>query len=133
MSSAILEILDKDLNVIGFGEYNGTSDSVPPEFVIDYETEMAGKKAYFLGGWDLPKNCKHATKDVTLFSNYGGGFYWPSKVCMECRCITGTLSPYEPDYGYSIQPKDEKKFWAGFRAEGYPRKGDPREGDKSSV
>jgi hypothetical protein len=125
MSSAVLEILDKDMNIVGYGEYNGTSDSVPPEFVIS-EDEIVGQKPYFLG-------CNHEPQKVILFSNYGGGFYWPSEICIRCKMIIGTLSPYEPDYGYFPQPTDEKKFWEKFRAEGWPKEGDPREGDDLSA
>jgi hypothetical protein len=125
MSSAILEILDKDLNVIGYGEFNGTSDTVPPEFVTSFD-EIDGQKPYFLGWGDDKFSCNHVPQDITLFSNYGGGFYWPSQVCMKCKMIIGILSPYEPDYGFLPVSENEKKFWEKFRAEGWPKDGDPR-------
>ena len=125
MSSAMLEILDLvTLNVIGYGEYNGTSDSVPSEFVTDY-SEIEGQKSYFLNYKDcICENKFH--QGVILFSNYGGTSYWPSKVCIKCKVITGVTSPYAPDYGYIPQPEDEKKFWNKFHAEGWPKDGDPR-------
>src|ERR1039457_1392461 len=132
MSSAVLEILDiVTLKTIGWGEYNGTSDSVPSEFVIDYEKEMEGQKPYFLGYKDCVCRDKFH-QGVILVSKYGVTSYWPSKVCMKCKVITGVTSCYEPDYGYSVQPDDQKKFWAGFRAEGWPKDGDPRKSDDLS-
>jgi hypothetical protein len=125
MSSAILEILDiVTLDIMGYGEYHGTSDSVPSEFVINYN-EIEGQKPYFLGYMDCICDVKFH-QGVILYSNYGGGFYWPSKVCMACKVITGITSPYEPDWGYSITPKDEEIFWERWSKEGWPKSGDPR-------
>jgi hypothetical protein len=131
MSSAVLEILDKDLNVVGYGEYHGTSDTLPPEFVVDYEKEMKGKRPYFLGWPD--EECNHDDNiDVILFSNYGGTNYWPSKVCMKCKVITGMLALYEPEEGYIPNPPEEKEFWRKFHADGWPKRGDPRKSDALS-
>ena len=131
MSSSILEILDiVTLDIVGYGEYNGTSDSVPSEFVTNY-SEIEGQKPYFLHY----KECTCDTKfhqGVILYSNYAGGFYWPSKVCIMCKVITDITSPYEPDWGYSIAPKDEEVFWDRWKKEGWPKDGDPREDDDIS-
>lgn len=125
MSSAILEILDiVSLDTIGYGEYNGTSDSVPSEFVINYN-EIKGQKPYFLGYKDCTCDVKFHQRAI-LFSNYGATFYWPSKVCRICKVITDITSPYEPDYGYSLPPESELKFWDKWRTEGWPKNGDPR-------
>jgi hypothetical protein len=124
LSSAVLEILDKDLKVIGYGEYYGTSDTVPPEFVIDYEKEMAGQKPGFLGWPD--KECEHDDNiDVILLSNYGGESYWPSKACMKCKVITGITSPYEPDYGYGSPTDEQRKPYTELYKKGYPKDGNP--------
>lgn len=123
MSSAILEILDKDLNIIGWGEYHGTSDTVPPEFVTSWD-EIQGQKPYFLGWPD--KDCKCDDNiDVILLSNYGGESYWPSKVCMRCKQITGITSPYEPDYGYSNPTDEQRKPYMELHKKGYPKDGNP--------
>jgi hypothetical protein len=127
MSSAVLEILDKDLKVVGWGEYHGTSDTVPDTFVTN-EDEIIGQKPYFLGYAD--KKCTHDDNiDVFLFSNYGGTEYWPSKVCMKCKQITGMTSPYEPDYGYRNPTDEERKPYIEMHDKGYPKDGDPRELD----
>lgn len=126
MSSAVLEILDiVTLDTIGYGEYHGTSDTVPTGFVINYEKEMEGQKPGFLG-WN---ECLCGVKfhqDVILVSKYGGGFYWPSKICMQCKAITGIATPSEPEEGYTPNSPDVKKFWKEFHAEGWPKDGDPR-------
>jgi hypothetical protein len=127
MSSAILEILDKGLEVIGYGEYNGSSDSVPNEFVIDKD-EIIGQKPYFLSYKKLDY-CKHNDNiGVILFSNYGGGKYWPSKVCMKCRMITGITSPVEPDWGYHSPTDEDRKPYKELYDKGFPKDGDPRDG-----
>lgn len=126
MSSAILEILDIiTLNTIGYGEHHGTSDSVPSEFVINYEKEMEGKKPGFLSYRDCICNTKFH-QGVILYSEYGGGLWWPSKVCMVCKVITGITSPYEPDWGYSLPSDKQRKPYTELYDKGYPKDGDPR-------
>lgn len=136
MSSSVLEILDcatlKTIGNVGYGEYNGTSDTVPSEFVVDYESEMQGQRPYFLG-WNECICSDKFHQGVILFSRFGGGFFWPSKACMKCKCITGVTSPYESENGYTPLSGDEKKFWKDFHAEGWPKDGDPRESDALSA
>lgn len=133
MSSAVLEILDiKDLSVLGYGEYHGTSDTVPSSFVIDYEKEMEGQKRGFLG-WNECKDHNYHHIDVYLLSHYGGPIYWPSTVCIKCKAIVGILSPVEPDWGYSFPSEIDRKLYTELYKKGYPKDGDPRESDDISV
>jgi hypothetical protein len=31
--------------------------------------------------------CDHEPEEVVLYTNYGGGFYWPGKACRKCNMI----------------------------------------------
>lgn len=128
MSNAICEILDENLNIIGYTEYHGSSDLCAPEFVNTKDEVWPDGKSYNLGGWDKLKKCKgHINKKVIIYNTYGWGNYWPTTVCIECKVITGILSAHMPDWGYTVIPDEEINFWQNFRAEGWPKDGDPRD------
>lgn len=89
MSHALGEVI-KDGKVVGFFEYNGTSDiacSAVQKSVTDVTTY-----------WRSPDNCRkcecgRAPESVILYSSYGGGFYWESTACFHCMAITGERIP----------------------------------------
>ena len=126
MSNAICEIMNEDLVTIGYGEYAGSSDIMAPEFVGKSDEVWPDGKAYQLRGWDKLRNCNHKRLKVICYTYYGGGFWWPSEACLECKVITGRLSPYEPDYGYAMPSEKVRHEEEKWRSEGWPRNGDPR-------
>jgi hypothetical protein len=81
-----------------FYEYGGTADVCSPtlretpELVSQFWRQRGPGKS-----WDDIKACTHA-EDVTIWSGYGGGFYWPGKACQTCALITDNHNPYEDDH-----------------------------------
>lgn len=75
--------------VIGWFEYNGTSDITIPMF---YDTQEEMSANWRSDNWRECICDKLGMKDerpVTLYAHYGGGFHWQSKACFHCKTITG--------------------------------------------
>lgn len=119
MSSARAEYFTPAGDFIGYGVYSGTSDVLAP--AITRECDWAE------GGWELLAACQHEGEEAIVYSDYGGGSYWPGRVCRECRIWKGELSPY-PDQGWSYYngpTPEEEAFYEKWKAEGWPKKGHP--------
>lgn len=125
MSDALLELFAPDKTVIGYSVYHGSSDTVHPDVIFDTIEEAMAARHNF--GDDHPE-CKpedHVSLVAWAYSHYAGGFHWPTWYCTKCRHITGRLSPYPVDYGWSIPTDDEAEAERIWREWGWPRKGTP--------
>lgn len=112
MSNALGIVFDKDtLEIIAYYEYNGTSDICNS---ILRKTEKEVRVNWRKSGWLHCDDKEHKHKDVFIYSEYGGGFYWEGKICTRCRVITDGFDPHEtrdgrPDLGvtaYDSMMKD---------------------------
>lgn len=89
-----------DGNVIGHFEFNGTCTVAC--------TAIRSTKEEVREHWRSPENMAECTcttpdyTDVTLTTDYGGGYEWPAKICQRCHAIVEGKSPddREPDNGW---------------------------------
>lgn len=93
MSHANGEIIQGD-KVIGYFEYNGTSDVAISSIWNSYEEMLSHWRT---GLWGICSCEKPQWEDVKLYTDYGRGFYWSAKVCLKCKTITKNLMPFEDD------------------------------------
>jgi hypothetical protein len=89
MSHAYGEVI-KDGKVLAFFEYDGTSDIA---ISCLHNTEAELQAQWRSGVWN-ECTCGQPGSDVLLYTNYGRGCFWPGKVCLACRAITGGRDPY---------------------------------------
>lgn len=81
-----------------FYEYQGTSDVCNPilrKTLSDVSHWWRKHDEEAHARW---KACKHDGEEVTIYSDYGGGFCWPGRACRECSCITQNTMPWEDMY-----------------------------------
>jgi hypothetical protein len=76
--------------IVGYFEYHGSSSRA--ETVI-YPTE-----AFYLRSGQVNEcTCGKPPVDVLLWTEYGGGYYWPSQACLDCKAIVGERYSFERD------------------------------------
>jgi hypothetical protein len=100
---------------------SGTSDVLCPNMA---ETQDAawdygkgrGARADGRNAWDVLRDCKHAKADGWVYSDYGGGFYWPAGYCAECMVVHGPLAPW-----WILEGSDAPEDWLGE----WPKDGRP--------
>ena len=95
MSHAQGEVYKPDGTLVGYYEYNGTSDVACPKIVKTAQELQAGWRNSNLE-W-IKCSCGKPPADVVIYSDYGDGFYWPGKACEECKCLIEPLMPYDDD------------------------------------
>ena len=71
-----------DGKIVGYFEYHGSGSHA--ETVI-YPTEAFDLRS----GQVNECTCGLPPIDVLLWTEYGGGFYWPSQACLACQAIVG--------------------------------------------
>lgn len=130
MSSATAEIFDKGGQRVGWGVYSGTSDVLDPNIASDPDAawdyaKNFGRRRDQRNAWDVASRCSHTDEEGWAYSDYGGGFHWPTHFCRECMVVTGELCPWGQDYGWSLPSPEqvaEQKAWheAGWPHDGYP-------------
>ncbi len=77
--------------VIAHFEYDGTVD-VAISHLCDSAEEV--QSTWRDKNWmECADTGTHSHVPVTLFTTYGGGFYWPGIVCLRCRAIVSRTSP----------------------------------------
>ena len=119
MSSSFALIKFKTTGNIYYGCYNGTSDILipfiyTPEECYNKETDCYcaisyGKELNKLHkSWAFPDNVTDLD-DVEIYSDYGGGFYWPGKGSESARMVDYYLDPFEECWGEDL--KDGKPDW----------------------
>ncbi len=96
---------------VGWYEYNGTADVCCTRIFdsIDLLSEHWRK--------DVDAECKCGKKPtpVILYTNYGGGYYWLGKACLQCKAIVEGLAPWdEPER----DPMNDGHPLTGIRADG---------------
>ncbi|MBY0545842.1 MAG: hypothetical protein K2W95_00990 [Candidatus Obscuribacterales bacterium] len=95
MSHAYAEII-KDGKVIGWGEYNGTSDVMLPK--IRESEEEVWKHWRERDPFQYQCKCAEPKPEpVIVYSHYGCRFWWKSEACLTCRVLTGELCPDDMD------------------------------------
>ncbi len=101
---------------VAFFDYNGTSDVCVSNLVESIDDVHFRKMKW------IYCTCGDPSTDCFLYSSYGGGYYWPGKVCMKCKAITEGLQPYEVScddrmcnkYGCDHWPKDGHPLKADY-------------------
>lgn len=94
----------RDGKIVGYYEYNGTADvtctriNTTEDEVNDlWRTDAAWRNCA----------CGKPDVDVVLWADYGCGYHWPGKACLECGAITDGFSPYQDEEDYCRAfPKD---------------------------
>lgn len=77
--------------ILGYFWYAGVVNMAQPTI---YPTLAEAVRLWRQGpsGWDRIGACHHEPLTAVLYSTYGSGSYWPTRVCMECMVI---LSEYD--------------------------------------
>lgn len=80
----------QDGKLVGWSYYNGTADVLYSSIRQSLRDVCNGIDE----GW---RNCTCGKPplDVILYSDYGGGFWWPAKACLECKAIIEPLMPFD--------------------------------------
>lgn len=95
MSHAHGKVLaDEEGQVLGHFEYNGTADVACTRIAVS-EDDMQRT-------WRSKDNmavctCGQPPSRVYLFTNYGSGFGWWSRACLQCRAITGPRNRFDAE------------------------------------
>lgn len=118
MSRAFGLVRFKTTGNIYYGCYNGTSDIMLPFLctpeecydekldcycAIIYCQELRKKR----GSWDFPSDVTDLD-EVEIYSDYGGGFYWPGSGSESARMLDTHLNPWEEVYD---EVKDGRPDW----------------------
>lgn len=97
MSHSYGEIWSLAGNLLAYFEYNGTVDVCQSRLFNTREEVWANWR-----GKDFHRVCSCGqSQPVLIYSEYGGGFYWEGKACLQCMAITDRLTPSSED------PNDE--------------------------
>ena len=72
---------------IYYYDYNGTSDVCVP-VLVPHVTDVKLRGM----GWRECGCQEPQHEDVEIYSDYGGGFYWPGRACRKCLTITNGLT-----------------------------------------
>lgn len=88
MSHASGQVI-KNKKVVGYFEYNGTSDIVYPKI----RDSMEAVSNHWREDQPFSRTCScgRPPEDVVLWSSYGAGFYWEGKACLRCKVIMGEI------------------------------------------
>lgn len=130
MSRASAYVVKLDGEFIGHCVYSGTSDVLGPNIAESSEAawEYDDNRASRIDGrnaWDALSECDHEPEQGYVYSDYGGGFYWPASFCRQCMVVIGPLSPYVQDYGYSYPTPEQQARDDAWHAAGWPKDGEP--------
>lgn len=78
-------------------EYNGTVDVLCSNLFKTVED----CREYWRGAmWRKCENKEHIHEDAEVAVTYGGGYYWPVKICRECMCVTDNFVPHDDNEQY---------------------------------
>lgn len=90
-----------------YGCYEGTSDVMIPYLCIPKECYDDDDQRYYpisycrhlgdINDWKFPDSISDLDQ-VEIYSDYGGGFYWPSEGSESVKMIKGNLMPWENCY-----------------------------------
>ena len=96
-----------DLKILGWYEYDGTVDVARTAIfpTIDDLDKAWRTEDSFRECADRP-GVVHVEVPVILWSDYAGGFAWPSRVCVTCGVIVGHRSEEEADEAGEHVPPD---------------------------
>lgn len=104
MSSAFALVRFPDGRVRA-GVYHGTSDVLHPWLWDSIEEAWDHRRPAVMRDWNEP--AEGVTYEVTVFSDYGGGFYWPARAAW--NVVLDNLMPYENCYKQMVNGRPE---WA---------------------
>lgn len=115
MSRASAYIQTPEGRIVAHGLYDGTMDILRPWLAADSD-----------GAWDADndgtrddaweRECPHTPAEGYAYSDYGGGFYWPARYCLQCMVVIGPLSPW-----WVLEGSDAPESWLGV----WPKDGTP--------
>ena len=99
MSSSRGEATRHDGTIVGYFRYDGTVDVAVPAMwkTIEELTDNWRREPI------LPE-CPHELTEVTLHTEYGGGFSWPGKVCETCMVVRKGIMPWDEDCKITDDP-----------------------------
>lgn len=123
MSRTYAMIKFKRTGNIYMGCYNGTSDILIPFICTPEECYEERYKCYSSitycqdisdrsDSWKFPDNITDLD-EVEIYSDYGGGFYWPGTGSESIKMIKTSLDPFEQCYDEMVYGKPDwvVKFW----------------------
>lgn len=131
MSNAVGYVFKQDTGAfLGYFEYYGSADIAEPMVHATHHALMRWwRRQPVLSA--LPCTCQnpHTTHvPVWLYSTYGGGFHWPSKVCVQCHLIVDNWMPFTMPVECTCPP-DASIFMCmcndTWPADGHPPKHEP--------
>ena len=94
MSHANGEVIHNGL-VVGHFEYNGTGDFAYRRIFPTHEELHRHWRTDHAD--DAACSCGKEPVAVILYSDYGSGFNWDGKACLECCCIVEGNDPWPED------------------------------------
>lgn len=95
-----------DIEIIGWYEYNGTSDIACTAIFGAYDDLDAAWRSEHIHRDCREDVAQHVEVPVILWSDYGWGFGWPSRACVTCGVILGHRSEESAeDAGESAPPE----------------------------
>lgn len=117
MSHAYGQVFSKEDELLGWFEYNGTSDFAltaiqkTKEEVSNLWRTNSAHRECVCEDYEMEPD----VVDVNLYSSYGGGFYWPSKICKRCMAIIDNTTPHHFRsgfaFGYDDSDERDKEYW----------------------
>lgn len=84
-------VVMKGTKAVGYFEYDGTVDVAVSAI---WSTREELEKYWRSGVWK-DCECGKPPEEVVLYTEYGGGFHWPARICFRCGAIVDNLMPPE--------------------------------------
>lgn len=94
MSHASGEIWSTDGKLLAYFEYDGTADICCTRL----HSTQEGVRLNWRKDNKRECTCSAAGQSVTIYTDYGAGWYWSGKVCWHCMCITAGISPPDDEH-----------------------------------
>jgi hypothetical protein len=94
MSHAWGQVISEDKEILGWFEYDGTSDTCITQIYKTVEEVNENWRSFKRSDC----KCGRAPTSVIIYTSYGRGFYWHGEACVRCMAITGGISPYGNDW-----------------------------------
>lgn len=89
--------------IAGYFEYEGSNSRAA---TVIYDTGAFPLRS----GQTNICTCGKPPVDVLLWTEYGGGFYWSSQACLDCKAIVGERYDYELVDGHPLGQEFETEW-----------------------
>ena len=96
MGHAAAEIIH-NRSIIGHSEFNGTVDVMAWNSWYDTFDEMYSHWREMPPTRRWIDRCSCPGIDAFIYTCYGGGFYWPVRICLEHRVILDGMIPWDDE------------------------------------